>query len=178
MKFIPTEISGAWIIEPVRHGDARGYFVETFRADEFVRVTGIDRPFVQDNESFSTRGVLRGLHFQEGEAAQAKLVRVSLGRVFDVAVDLRPSSPTYGRHIAVELSAENARQLYIPRGCAHGFLVLSPEAQFQYKADNYYCPSAERVWRFDSPALAIAWPVEGLNLNLSPKDVKAPEFRF
>ncbi len=176
MKFIPTEIPGAWIVEPVRHGDARGYFCETFRADLFAQATGISRPFVQDNESFSIQGVLRGLHYQTGEAAQAKLVRVSLGRVFDVAVDLRPDSPAFGRHIAVELSGENARQLYIPRGCAHGFLVLSPEARFHYKVDNPYSPAAERSIRFDDPALAIPWPVAGMDIILSPKDLQAPAF--
>ncbi|MDE6276641.1 MAG: dTDP-4-dehydrorhamnose 3,5-epimerase [Muribaculaceae bacterium] len=178
MKFIPTDIPGAWIIEPVRHGDARGYFVETFRADLFADATGIRCLFVQDNESFSTRGVLRGLHYQMGDDAQAKLVRVSRGRVFDVAVDLRRDSPAYGRHVAVELSAENGRQLYIPRGCAHGFLVLSDDAQFQYKVDNYYAPASERCWRYDSPALGIQWPVEGLELNLSEKDLNSPEFHF
>ena len=176
MKFLPTEIPGAWIVEPVRHGDKRGYFCESFRADLFAEATGVVRPFIQDNESLSTRGVLRGLHFQAGDAAQAKLVRVSLGRVFDVAVDLRPDSPAYGRHIAVELSDENGRQLYIPRGCAHGFLVLSDVAQFQYKVDIPYCPEAERSIRYDSPALGIAWPTEGLSLNLSPKDLQAPGF--
>lgn len=163
-------------MEPVRHGDARGYFCETFRADLFEAATGEHRPFIQDNESFSTRGVLRGLHYQEGDAAQGKLVRVSRGRVFDVAVDIRRGSPTYGRHVAVELSAENGRQLYIPRGCAHGFLVLSDEAQFQYKVDNAYCPAAERGIRYDDPQLGIAWPTEGLTLNLSPKDLDAPFF--
>lgn len=176
MKFVPTLIPGAWIIEPVRHGDARGYFCETFRADLFAAATGVVRPFVQDNESFSLGGVLRGLHFQRGDAAQAKLVRVSQGCVFDVAVDLRPDSVTFGKHIAVELSAENGRQLYIPRGCAHGFLVLSPEAQFQYKVDNVYCPEAEGAIRYDDPELGIVWPVDGLELNLSPKDLKAPSF--
>lgn len=173
MKFLPTDIPGAWIVEPVRHGDARGYFCETFRADLFAEATGVTRPFIQDNESYSTRGVLRGLHYQAGEAAQAKLVRVSRGRVFDVAVDIRPDSPAFGRHIAVELSAENGRQLYIPRGCAHGFLVLSDEAQFQYKVDNVYCPAAERTIRYDDPSLAIPWPIEGLTLNLSKKDSEA-----
>lgn len=177
MKFIPTDIPGAWIVEPVRHGDGRGYFCETFRADLFAAATGITRPFVQDNESFSVRGVLRGLHYQAGDAAQAKLVRVSVGRVFDVAVDIRPESPAFGRHIAVELSAENGRQLYIPRGCAHGFLVLSPEARFHYKVDNVYCPASERSIRYDDPTLAVPWPVGDMKLNLSPKDLDAPAFQ-
>ena len=175
MNFIETEIKGVWIVEPKRFGDARGYFMESFKLEEFRKHIG-DITFVQDNESMSTRGVLRGLHFQKGEFSQAKLVRVSRGAVLDVAVDLRGGSPTYGKYVAVELSQDNARQLFIPRGMAHGFLVLSDEAQFQYKVDNPYCPEAERSIRYDSPALGIAWPTEGLSLNLSPKDLQAPGF--
>ena len=174
MKFTELEIEGVWLIEPVRHGDSRGYFFESFRADEFACATGVERPFVQDNESMSRRGVLRGLHFQRGEAAQSKLVRVSRGRVYDVAVDLRPGSRTFGKYVGVELSGENGRQLYIPRGCAHGFLVLSDEAQFQYKVDNYYCPDAEGAIRYDDPTIGVAWPSEGLTLILSEKDLRAP----
>ena len=128
--------------------------------------------FVQDNESMSSRGVLRGLHFQRGEFSQAKLVRVSQGRVLDVAVDIRKDSPTFGRYVAVELSQENGCQLFIPRHFAHGFLVLSDTAQFQYKVDNVYAPQAEATLRFDDPALGIKWPTEGMQLNLSEKDKK------
>lgn len=171
MKFIPLDIDGCMVIEPVRHGDARGYFCETWRRDLFEAHAGpVD--FIQDNESQSTRGVLRGLHFQRAGLSQAKLVRVSQGRVIDVAVDLRRGSPTLGRHVMVELSHENGRQLFIPRGMAHGFLVLSDTARFQYKVDNVYAPAAEATLRWDDPALGIAWPVDGLDLNLSPKDME------
>lgn len=174
MKFTELEIPGVWLIKPERYGDSRGYFFESFRADKFSEATGITRSFVQDNESMSQRGVLRGLHFQRGEAAQAKLVRVSSGKVFDVAVDLREGSPTYGKYIGVELSDENGLQLYIPRGCAHGFLVLSQYAQFQYKADNYYAPETEGAIRYDDPTIAISWPIENIELILSSKDLSAP----
>ena len=158
-----------WIIEPVRHGDARGYFMESFKKAEFQAHVG-DVEFVQDNESVSTRGVLRGLHFQRNEWAQAKLVRVSRGRVIDVIVDIRKDSPTFGKHLAVELSEENCRQLFVPRGMAHGFIVLSDIAQFQYKVDNVYAPQAEATLRFDDPALGIEWPLPAEELNLSEKD--------
>ncbi len=171
MEFQKTDIEGVWIITPKRFGDARGYFMESFKLEEFSEHVG-EINFVQDNESMSTYGVLRGLHFQKGEWSQAKLVRVSRGTVIDVAVDLRGGSPTYGKHVAVELSQENARQLFIPRGFAHGFIVLSDEAQFQYKVDNVYAPHAEATLRFDDPALGIDWPVEREKLNLSPKDLK------
>lgn len=170
MNFIETEIAGVWIVEPRRFGDSRGYFMETFKKEEFESVVG-PVSFVQDNESFSSRGVLRGLHFQRGEWSQAKLVRVSQGMVLDVAVDLRGDSPTFGRHIAVELSAENARQLFIPRGFAHGFVVLSPQAQFQYKVDNVYAPQAEATLRYDDPTLAIDWRLDPADLLLSAKDL-------
>lgn len=170
MKFIPTDIEGVVIIEPIRHHDARGYFSETFRADEFDAAMGRHVDFVQENESLSTRGVVRGLHFQKGAASQAKLVRVSEGRIIDVAVDLRRSSPTYGRHICVELSDENGRQLFIPRGFAHGFAVLSEQARFQYKVDNYYCPQSERTLRLDDATVAVEWPFEASEMILSPKD--------
>lgn len=173
--FIKTSISGVWIIEPQRHGDRRGYFCETYRRSDFEAIVGaVD--FVQDNESVSTRGVIRGLHLQQGEAAQAKLVRVSQGAVLDVTVDLRPGSPTFGRHVAVELSAENGRQLFVPRGFAHGFAVLSDVAQFQYKVDNYYCPEAELTLRFDDPVLGIQWPFDPAEANLSPKDLAGKSF--
>ncbi|MDY3858460.1 MAG: dTDP-4-dehydrorhamnose 3,5-epimerase [Muribaculaceae bacterium] len=174
MRYIETEIPGVWIIEPKRFGDERGWFMETFRLNDFRQATGLTGlEFVQDNESMSRRGVLRGLHFQRGAHAQAKLVRVSLGRVLDVAVDLREGSPTYGRHVAVELSDETGRQVFIPRGFAHGFLVLSDEARFEYKVDNYYSPGEEVSVRYDDPDLAIAWPLDGITPQLSEKDIKA-----
>ena len=136
MKFTATEFQGLWIIDPERHSDPRGYFCETFRADLFEQATGLRPDFVQDNESESVRGVVRGLHYQTGPYAQAKLVRAVSGEILDVALDLRRHSPTFGRHFAMRLSAENGRQLFIPRGFAHGFAVLSPTARFLYKTDN------------------------------------------
>jgi len=171
MNFIETEIKGVWIVEPKRFGDARGYFMESFKLEEFRKHVG-DIQFVQDNESMSTRGVLRGLHFQKGEFSQAKLVRVSRGAVLDVAVDLRGGSPTYGKYVAVELSQDNARQLFIPRGMAHGFLVLSDEAQFQYKVDNVYAPQSEATLRFDDETVGVNWPIPREEMLLSPKDLK------
>lgn len=171
MKYTQLEIPGVWLIEPRRFGDDRGYFMESFKLAEFREHVG-DITFVQDNESFSTRGVLRGLHFQKGEFSQAKLVRASQGRIVDVVVDLRGDSPTFGRHVAVELSAENALQLFMPRGMAHGFVVLSDVAQFQYKVDNVYAPQSEATLRFDDPALGIEWPLPASELILSPKDLK------
>lgn len=171
MKFTPLEIDGVWLVEPRRFGDVRGYFMESFKKSEFEANIGkID--FIQDNESFSSRGVLRGLHFQKGEFSQAKLVRVSRGTVLDVAVDLRGDSPTFGRHVAVELSQDNARQLFIPRGFAHGFVVLSETAQFQYKVDNAYAPQSEATLRFDDPALAIDWRMPVSECLLSEKDLR------
>lgn len=169
MEFIKQHIEGVWVIQPKRFGDARGYFSETFKLEEFRKHVG-DVEFVQDNESFSTYGVLRGLHFQKGEFSQAKLVRVSRGRVLDVAVDLRGGSPTYGEHVAVELTAEKGNQLFIPRGFAHGFVVLSDEAQFQYKVDNVYAPHSEATLKFDDPALGIDWQVPFEKVLLSAKD--------
>lgn len=169
MEFIKQHIEGVWVIQPKRFGDARGYFSETFKLEEFRKHVG-DVEFVQDNESFSTYGVLRGLHFQKGEFSQAKLVRVSRGRVLDVAVDLRGGSPTYGEHVAVELTAEKGNQLFIPRGFAHGFVVLSDEAQFQYKVDNVYAPQSEATLKFDDPALCIDWQVPFEKVLLSAKD--------
>ena len=173
MKFTQLDIPGLWLIEPVRYGDSRGYFSEVFKLEEFREATGTDILFIQDNESVSSRGVLRGLHMQSDEFAQAKLVRVSQGAVFDVAVDLRPGSPTRGRWVGVELSQENGRQLFIPRGFAHGFLVLSDMAQFQYKVDNVYAPQSEVSVRYDDPDLGITWPEVDVPLNLSPTDEKA-----
>lgn len=171
MKFVEQYIKGVWLIEPVRHGDARGYFCESFKRGDFERAIGkVD--FLQDNESLSSRGVLRGLHFQRGSYSQAKLVRVSQGAVYDVVVDLRKGSPTFGRHVAVELSQENGRQLFVPRHFAHGFLVLSEFAQFQYKVDNVYAPQAEATLQYDDPALGIEWPAVDGELLLSEKDRK------
>ena len=175
MEFKELDIKGVWLIEPKRFGDARGYFCETFKLSEFESHIG-KVEFVQDNESLSTRGVLRGLHFQRGEWSQAKLVRVSQGRVLDVAVDLRGGSPTYGQHVAVELSRDNGRQMFIPRGFAHGFVVLSDEAQFQYKVDNVYAPQSEATLRFDDPALGIDWPIAMEEMKLSEKDLRGMAF--
>lgn len=175
MQFIEQKIKGVWIIEPKRFGDARGYFSETFKLEEFKNHVG-NVNFIQDNESFSSRGVLRGLHFQKGEFSQAKLVRVSQGTVLDVAVDLRKDSPTFGQHIAVELSHENGRQLFIPRGFAHGFVVLSDVAQFQYKVDNVYAPNAEATLRFDDPKLGIDWRIASADMLLSDKDLRGYSF--
>lgn len=171
MTFIEQEIKGVWIIEPKRFGDQRGYFSEVFKQNEFDDHVGhVD--FVQDNESFSTRGVVRGLHFQRGEWSQAKLVRVSQGTILDVIVDLRHGSPTWGHHLSVELSADTGRQMFIPRGFAHGFAVLSEVAQFQYKVDNLYAPQSEATLRFDDPKLDIDWRIKRENMTLSEKDLK------
>lgn len=170
MKFTETDIKGVWIIEPHRYGDRRGYFSETFRMDAFHQKIG-PVEFVQDNESVSSRGVLRGLHMQRGAYSQAKLVRVSQGRVVDVAVDLRSGSPTRGQYVMVELSHDNGRQLFVPRGFAHGFLVLSDTAQFQYKVDNAYAPESELTLRYDDPTLGIKWPLGKVAPILSDKDL-------
>lgn len=172
MNYLPTAIEGVYIIEPKRFGDARGYFMETFKLAEFHENVDPTVEFVQCNESMSTRGVLRGLHFQKGEFSQAKLVRVSQGTVIDVAVDIRKDSPTFGKYVAVELSAENARMLFIPRHFAHGFIVISETAQFQYMVDNIYAPQSEATLRFDDPEVAIEWPLPTSELNLSPKDLQ------
>ncbi len=173
MKVIETEIPGALILEPVIHRDARGYFTETYNAARY-REAGIDAVFVQDNESLSQKGVLRGLHWQASPWSQAKLVRVIRGAVWDVAVDIRRGSPTFGRFVAVTLSAENGLQFYVPRGFAHGFLVLEDDTLFSYKCDNPYHPEAERGMKFDDPALAIPWPRLDAPRLLSPKDERHP----
>ncbi len=173
MKFIQQAIPGVWVIEPKVFNDARGYFSEVFKQELFEQQIGKIQ-FIQDNESKSTRGVLRGLHFQKGEYSQAKLVRVILGKVLDVAVDLRQNSPHFGRYVAVELSDENKKQFFIPRGFAHGFLVLSPEAVFTYKVDNVYAPRAEGSLYFADPVLGIPWPIPAEELLLSSKDAQAP----
>lgn len=175
MNYIQTEINGVWLIEPKVFSDARGYFMEAFKEEEFRKNIG-DVYFIQDNESKSSYGVLRGLHYQKEEYSQAKLVRVIRGKVLDVAVDLRQSSPTFGKHVSVELSDENKRQFFIPRGFAHGFLVLSEEAIFTYKVDNAYAPQAEASIRFDDAKLAIDWPIAKEQLLLSEKDSRAVDF--
>ena len=174
MKIIETEIQGLFIIEPDVYGDSRGYFFESFNKKRFEEQTGISVDFVQDNESRSTYGVVRGLHFQRPPHAQAKLVRVVSGRVLDVAVDLREGSPTYGKHVAVELSGENHRQVFIPKGFAHGFSVLSEEAVFQYKCDDYYAPETEGAVAWDDPDIAIDWRIPADDVILSEKDKKHP----
>lgn len=174
MKIIQTEIQGVLIIEPDVYGDRRGYFFESFNRKRFGEITGMTVDFVQDNESLSTYGVVRGLHFQKPPRAQAKLVRVVKGRVLDVAVDLRKDSPTYGHHVSVELSDENHRQLFIPKGFAHGFSVLSEEVVFQYKCDDYYAPETEGAVAWDDPDLAIDWQIPAEKIILSEKDRNHP----
>ncbi len=169
MKVTPLAISEILLIEPKVFGDERGFFFESFNQRAFNEATGLDLQFVQDNHSKSARGVLRGLHYQLPPAAQGKLVRVTAGEVFDVAVDIRPGSPTFGRWVGELLSAENRRQLWIPVGFAHGFLVLSESAEFLYKTTDYYAPQYERCIRWDDPDLAIPWPLQGAP-ELSAKD--------
>ena len=175
MEYIMTDLEGVWILEPQVFGDSRGYFMETWKQSEFETCIGSVN-FIQDNESKSSYGVLRGLHYQRGEWSQAKLVRVIKGRVLDVAVDLRKGSPTFGKHITVELSEENKRQFFIPRGFAHGFLVLSEEAIFCYKVDNVYAPQSECSIRFDDPTLNIQWPIPAEDMKLSKKDTEGCAF--
>ena len=170
MEFIKQKIPGVVLIKPTIHGDDRGYFIETFRQDLFEGFVGYKVNFIQDNESKSTRGVLRGLHYQLPPYTQAKLVRVIEGRVLDVAVDIRKSSPTFGQHIAVELTGENKHQLFVPHGFAHGFVVLSDSATFAYKVDNYYAPDHDRGIAFDDVRLNIDWQLPLAKLQLSDKD--------
>ena len=174
MNIIKTDIEGPLIVEPLIHGDARGYFFESFNAREFYKQTGYNTQFVQDNESRACYGVVRGLHFQKPPYAQAKLVRVVQGKVLDVAVDIRKDSPTYGRYISTLLSDENHRQFFIPRGFAHGFAVLSGVALFQYKCDEYYHPEAEGALAWDDVQLAIDWKVPSDKVILSEKDKHHP----
>lgn len=176
MEFKETDLKGVYIIEPRVFADARGYFFEAWKQAEFEAHVGPVR-FIQDNESMSSYGVVRGLHYQKGDLSQAKLVRVISGRVVDVAVDIRRSSPTFGRHIMVELSGDNKRQLFIPRGFAHGFAVLSPEAVFTYKVDNPYAPQQEAGIRWDDPELAIQWPIDPKDVLTSDKDLRQPLLR-
>ena len=175
MTFTRTAIPDVVIIEPKVHGDSRGYFVETFRQDKLEEFLGYQINFCQDNESKSSKGVLRGLHYQLPPHAQTKLVRVIHGRVLDVAVDIRKNSPTFGQHVAVELSGENKKQLLIPRGFAHGFVVLEDDTIFAYKVDNYYSPECDRGIAFDDKNLNIDWILNHNELNLSAKDIKQPK---
>jgi len=177
MNFIRTKISDVVICEPTVHGDDRGYFVETFRQDKLEDFLGFKLNFCQDNESKSSYGVLRGLHYQLAPHAQTKLVRVIKGKVLDVAVDIRVGSPTYGEHVAVELTEDNKRQLFVPRGFAHGFVVLSDEAIFAYKVDNYYSPECDRGIAFDDKDLNINWQIDTSKMQLSAKDTKQPAFK-
>lgn len=170
MNVVSTEIEGVYIIEPQVFGDERGYFFESFNAKHFHAQTGIEVTFVQDNESRSRKGVLRGLHFQREPHAQAKLVRVVQGRVLDVAVDIRKDSSTFGKYVAVELSGDNKRQLFIPKGFAHGYVVLEDNTVFQYKCDEYYHPESEDGIAWNDPQLGIEWGIHESEVILSEKD--------
>lgn len=174
MKFTRTKIRDVVIIEPTVHGDDRGYFVETFRLDKLEDFLGFKVNFCQDNESKSSKGVIRGLHYQLAPFAQTKLVRVIKGRVLDVAVDIRDGSPTFGEFVAVELTQENKKQLFVPRGFAHGFVVLEDNTVFAYKVDNYYSPENDRGIAFDDEVIDIDWILDINDLNLSAKDTKQP----
>ena len=176
MKFTPQSIPDILLIEPMIHGDSRGYFTETFRQDLFEEAVGYQVNFIQDNESKSTKGVLRGLHYQLAPYTQAKLVKVIEGRVLDVAVDIRKSSPTFGQHVAIEITEENKYQLFVPHGFAHGFIVLSKSATFAYKVDNYYAPEYDRGIAFDDVKLAIDWKLSRDEMEISPKDEMHPAF--
>ncbi len=174
MNYIEQPVEGVFVIEPKVFGDSRGYFYESFKQAEFDEHIGHHVEFVQENQSKSSKGVLRGLHYQKGDASQAKLVRVVKGAVLDVAVDIRKSSPTFGKYVAVELSEDNNRQLFIPRGFAHGFLVLSDEAVFTYKVDNVYAPHADAGIMYNDPQVGIEWPKLDCEFLLSEKDTKHP----
>ena len=173
IKVSTCDIEGLYVIEPTVFGDKRGYFMETYNYNDY-KAAGIDMEFVQDNQSASKKGVLRGLHFQRPPHAQSKLVRCVRGAVLDVAVDIRRGSPTYGRHVAVELTEDNHLQLFIPRGFAHGFAVLSEEALFQYKCDNCYAPQSEGAVAWNDPQIGIDWRIDPANVILSEKDSRHP----
>ncbi|MEL1246027.1 dTDP-4-dehydrorhamnose 3,5-epimerase [Flavobacterium sp. DGU11] len=174
MTFTPTKLEGCYILDPAIIKDERGYFMESFNESKFEAGTGTKTHFVQDNQSFSSRGVLRGLHYQTGEHAQAKLVRVLKGEVLDVAVDIRPGSPTFGQHEAVLLSGENQRQFFVPRGFAHGFLVLSETAVFFYKCDNFYNKESEGGIIYNDPSIGIEWGMPEGDFTISEKDTILP----
>ena len=177
MKFTSLSVPDVVLIEPKVFGDSRGFFLESFKQDLFNEATGTHYEFIQDNHSRSSKGVLRGLHYQLPPYAQGKLVRVITGAVFDVAVDIRRSSPTFGKWVGAELTAENHKQLWIPPGFAHGFVVLSDTADFLYKTTNYYAPQSDRGLFWNDSDLAIEWPVLGVNFLLSEKDLKQPAFK-
>jgi len=177
MKATETRLKGCFILEPRVFKDERGYFFETFNSQTFNEVTGTNTTFVQDNESYSTKGVLRGLHYQTGEHAQAKLVRVVKGKVLDVAVDNRKDSKTYGQYVAVELTEDNKKQLFVPRGFAHGFVVLSETAIFSYKCDNFYNKASEGGIIYSDETLNIDWQLPKSELIISEKDIILPEFQ-
>ena len=174
MKFTRTAIEDVVIIDPLVHGDERGYFIETYRQDKFEAFLGFSVNFCQDNESKSSKGVLRGLHYQIGSSAQSKLVRVIKGSVQDVAIDIRKGSPTFGHYVSVELNEENKRQLFIPRGFAHAFLVLEDDTVFVYKTDNYYSPEDDRGIAYNDPEIGIEWKIDSTLLKLSEKDQHQP----
>jgi dTDP-4-dehydrorhamnose 3,5-epimerase len=184
MTIIPTPLEGCLVIKPRIFNDDRGYFFEAFNQQRFADATGFDVNFIQDNQSYSTKGVLRGLHLQKGQSSQAKLVRVTKGEVLDVAVDLRKESATYGQHCSVVLTEKNNEQFFIPRGFAHGFIVLSDEAVFQYKCDNYYNKESEGGLHYADPDLNIDWQLSGNDVLVSEKDLElpflkdAPDFGF
>ena len=174
MKATETKLKGCFFIEPAVFKDTRGYFFESFNQNKFNELIGKDINFVQDNESFSSKGVLRGLHFQTGDYAQAKLVRVIKGKVLDVVVDMRKNSPTFGEHFSIELSEDNKKQLFVPRGFAHGFIVLSDTAIFSYKCDNFYNKASEQGLRYDDPSLEIDWRLPSNEFIISEKDLILP----
>lgn len=176
MELIKTPLSDCVLLKPTIFTDPRGYFFESFNKNKFQQLTGLEVNFVQDNQSFSSYGVLRGLHFQKGEHAQAKLVRVLKGEVLDVAIDLRPESPTFGKHFSVILSEENKLQLFVPRGFAHGFAVISEQAEFFYKCDNYYNKESEGGLLFSDPELNINWTIPESAILVSDKDLQNPTF--
>ena len=175
MNFIRTEIPDVVIVEPEVHGDDRGYFIETFREDKLQNFLGYSINFCQDNESKSSKGVLRGLHYQLPPDAQTKLIRVISGKVLDICVDIREGSPTFGKHVAIELSADNKRQLFVPKGFAHGFVVLEDDTIFAYKVDSYYSPECDRGIAFNDEALGINWVLSEAELKLSAKDKIQPK---
>ncbi|QDO93219.1 dTDP-4-dehydrorhamnose 3,5-epimerase [Formosa sediminum] len=174
MTVTETKLKDCFILEPQVFGDKRGYFLESYNAETFNKLTGLDVTFVQDNESFSSRGVLRGLHYQLGEHAQAKLVRVVKGEVLDVAVDIRKDSPTFGQHVAVRLTEDNKKQLFVPRGFAHGFVVLSETAIFSYKCDNFYNKASEGSIIYNDKTLNIDWQIDESEMLISEKDTVSP----
>lgn len=178
MKCTSTQLKDCYIIQPRVFEDERGYFFESFNHQKFTEVTGLDIQFIQDNEAKSNRGVLRGLHFQKGDFAQAKLVRVTQGKVLDVVVDMRKKSPSYLQHFSVELSQENKTQLFVPRGFAHGYVVLEDHTVFNYKCDNYYAPKEEGGIKYDDAYLKINWQLNSSEIIISEKDARLPYLKL